>query len=156
MIQTLRYLSQPLSSTLKSVDIWKVFQTIPLTHPTNFALVNIALNLFPGGPDVPDPKVPLPVTQLHPDVHGHLEGVPDYHSYPSQQLCLSKHCSKSASWGPRWSRPSRWGWPRRGTSGPRCTYQVVTRRPRRSHRHPNHPPATSGSAGDVGPYCYLI
>ena len=38
-----------------SVDIWKVFQTIPLTHPTNFALVNIALNQLPGGPDGPDP-----------------------------------------------------------------------------------------------------
>ena len=77
-----------------SVDIWKVFQTITLTHPYKSALVNIALNLFPGGPDVPDPQVPLPVTQLHPDVHGHLEGVLDYHSYPSQQLSFSKHCSK--------------------------------------------------------------
>ena len=38
-----------------SVDIWKVFQTITLTHPTNFALVNIALNQLPGGPDGPDP-----------------------------------------------------------------------------------------------------
>ena len=38
-----------------SVDIWKVFQTITLTHPTNFALVNSALNKLPGGPDGPDP-----------------------------------------------------------------------------------------------------
>ena len=60
-----------------SMDIWKVFQTITLTHPTNFALVNTALNLLPGGPDVPDPQGPVPVTQLHPDVHGHLEGVPE-------------------------------------------------------------------------------
>ena len=37
------------------MDIWKVFQTITLTHPTNFALVNIALNKLPGGPDGPDP-----------------------------------------------------------------------------------------------------
>ena len=41
-------------------------------------------------PDGPDPQVPFPVTQLHPDVHGHLEGVPDNHSYPSQYLCFSK------------------------------------------------------------------
>ena len=67
-----------------SVDIWKVFQTITLTHPSNFALVNIALNVFPRGPDGPDPQVPFPVTQLHPDVHGQLKGVPDYHCYPSQ------------------------------------------------------------------------
>ena len=84
MFQTLRCLSQSLSFTLMSMDMWKVFQYITLTHLTDFALVNIALNLFPGGPDIPDPQVPLPVTQLHPDVHGHLEGVPDYHSYPSQ------------------------------------------------------------------------
>ena len=72
--------------------LWKVFQTmtLTLTHPINFALVNIALNLFPQGPDGPDPQVPFPVTQLHPDVHGHLEGVPDNHSYPSQYLCFSK------------------------------------------------------------------
>ena len=38
-----------------SMDIWKVFQTITLTHPTNFALVNIALNQLPEGPDGPDP-----------------------------------------------------------------------------------------------------
>ena len=66
-----------------SVDIWKVFQTITLTHPSNFGLVNIALNQLPGGPDGPDPQGPVPVTQLHPDVRGHLEGVPNYHSYPS-------------------------------------------------------------------------
>ena len=67
-----------------SVVFWKVFQTIRLTHTTNFAFVNIALNQLPGGPDGPDPQGPVPVTQLHPDVHGHLEGVPNYHSYPSQ------------------------------------------------------------------------
>ena len=66
-----------------SVDIWKVLQTITLTHPTNFVLVNIALNQLPGGPAGPDPQVPVPVTQLHLDVCGHLEGVSDYHSYPS-------------------------------------------------------------------------
>ena len=65
------------------MDIWKVFQTISLTHPTNFAVVNIAQNLLTGGPDVPDPQGPVPVTQLHPDVNGHLEGVPNYHSYRS-------------------------------------------------------------------------
>ena len=37
------------------MDIWKVFQTIILTHPNNSALVNIALNQLPGGPDGPDP-----------------------------------------------------------------------------------------------------
>ena len=66
-----------------SVDIWTVFQTITLTHPTNFVFVNIALNQLPGGPDGPDPQGPVPVTQLHPDVYRHLEGVPNYHSYPS-------------------------------------------------------------------------
>ena len=55
MFQTLRGLSQSLSFTLMSMDIWKVFQIITLTHPTNFALVNIALNKLPGGPDGPDP-----------------------------------------------------------------------------------------------------
>ena len=55
MFQTLRYLSQSLSFTLMSMDIWKVFQTIILTHPNNSALVNIALNQLPGGPDGPDP-----------------------------------------------------------------------------------------------------
>ena len=55
MFQTLRGLSQSLSFTLMSVDIWKVFQTITLTHPSNFALVNIALNQLPEGPDGPDP-----------------------------------------------------------------------------------------------------
>ena len=54
-----------------SVEIWKVFQTITLTHPYKSALVNIALNLFPGGPDVPDCQVPLPVTQLHPIILSH-------------------------------------------------------------------------------------
>ena len=38
-----------------SIDIWKVFQTITLTHPTNLAFVNIAQNQVPGGPDGPDP-----------------------------------------------------------------------------------------------------
>ena len=55
MVQTPRYLSQSLSFTLMSMDIWKVFQTITLTHPCNFTLVNIALNQLPGGPDGPDP-----------------------------------------------------------------------------------------------------
>ena len=67
-----------------SVDIWKVFQTITLTHPANFALVNIALNQLPGGPDGPDPQGPVPVTQLQPDVRGLLKVVQDYHSSPSQ------------------------------------------------------------------------
>ena len=67
-----------------SMDIWKVFQTITLTHPNSFALVNIALNFFPGVPDVPDPQGPVPVTQLQPDVRGLLQDVKDYHSYPSQ------------------------------------------------------------------------
>ena len=67
-----------------SVDIWKVFQTITLTHPYKSALVNIALNVFPGGPDGPDPQGPVPVTQLQPDVRGLLQDVQDYHSYPFQ------------------------------------------------------------------------
>ena len=83
MFQTLRYLSQSLTFTLMSMDIWKVFQTIILTHPNNSALVNIALNQLPGGPDGPDPQVPVPAAQLHPDVCGHLEVVPNYHSDPS-------------------------------------------------------------------------
>ena len=66
-----------------SMGIWSVFQTITLIHPTNYISVNIALCLFPRGPDVPDPQVPVPVIQLNPDVRGHLEGVPDYHFYPS-------------------------------------------------------------------------
>ena len=37
------------------MDIWKVFQTIIITHPNNSALVNIALNQLPVGPDGPDP-----------------------------------------------------------------------------------------------------
>ena len=37
------------------MDIWKVFQTITLIHPSNFALANIALNQLSGGPDGPDP-----------------------------------------------------------------------------------------------------
>ena len=65
------------------VDIWKVLQTIPLTHTTYFAFVNIVLIQLPGGPDGAAPQGPVPVTQLHPDVRGHLESVPDYHSYPS-------------------------------------------------------------------------
>ena len=73
-----------LSSTLMCLDIWKVFQTITLTHPTNFVSVNIAINLFPGDQDGPDPQVPVPFTQLKTDVCGHLEGVPDYLSYTSQ------------------------------------------------------------------------
>ena len=32
-----------------------MFQTITLTHPNNFAFVNIALNQLSGGPDGPDP-----------------------------------------------------------------------------------------------------
>ena len=83
MVQTPRGLSQSLSFTLISVDIWKVFQTITLTHPTNFISVNIALNLFPGGPDVPDPQGSVAVTQLQPDVRGLLKDVPDYQFYPS-------------------------------------------------------------------------
>ena len=55
MFQTLRDLSQSLSFTLMSMDIWKVFQTITLTLPTYFALVNIALYQLSGGPDDPDP-----------------------------------------------------------------------------------------------------
>ena len=55
MVQTPRGLSQSLSFSLMSVDIWKVFQIISFTHPTNFALVKIALNQLPGGPDGPDP-----------------------------------------------------------------------------------------------------
>ena len=46
--------------TLMCYDIWKVFHTITLTHPTNFAFVNFALNLFPGGPDVADPTGACP------------------------------------------------------------------------------------------------
>ena len=38
-----------------SVDIWKVFHSITLIHPCNFAFENIALNQLPGGPDGPDP-----------------------------------------------------------------------------------------------------
>ena len=34
--------------------------------------------MFPGRPDVPDPQVPFPVTQLHPDVHGHLKGTSNF------------------------------------------------------------------------------
>ena len=70
-------------ATLMCYDIWKGFQTITLTHPTNFVSVNIAINLFPGDQDGPDPQVPVPFTQLKTDVCGHLEGVPDYHSYTS-------------------------------------------------------------------------
>ena len=55
MFQTLRGQSHSLSLTLMFMDIWNVFQTITLTHPSNFALVNIALNKLPGGPDGPDP-----------------------------------------------------------------------------------------------------
>ena len=55
MVQTPRGLSQSLSFTLMSMDIWKVFQTITLTDLYNFALVKIALNQLPGGPDGPDP-----------------------------------------------------------------------------------------------------
>ena len=66
-----------------SVHIRKVFQTITVTHPTNFALVNIAVNQLPGGPDGPDPQGSVPVTQLQPDVCGLLKDVPDYYSYPS-------------------------------------------------------------------------
>ena len=38
-----------------SMDIWKVFQSITLIHPSNFALSNIALNQLSAGPDGPDP-----------------------------------------------------------------------------------------------------
>ena len=55
MVQTSRGLSQSLSFTLMSMDIWKVFQTITLTHPNSSALVNLVLNQLPGGPDGPDP-----------------------------------------------------------------------------------------------------
>ena len=55
---------------------------ITLIHPCNFTLANVALNMFPEDPDGPDPQVPVPVIQLHPDVRGHLEGVPDYHFCP--------------------------------------------------------------------------
>ena len=79
MFQTLRYLSQSLSFTLMSMDIWKVFQTIILAHPNNSALVNIALNKLPGGPDGPDP----------PDGAGaagvHLGGGPSIRSSPDGQ-----------------------------------------------------------------------
>ena len=67
-----------------SMDTWKVFQTITLTHPCNFVFLNIALNQLPEGPDGPDPQGPVPVTQLQPDVRGLLQDVQDYHSYPSQ------------------------------------------------------------------------
>ena len=40
-----------------------------------------------------------------------------------------------AFWGPSCFRPSRRGWRHRRTSGQRCVRLVVTRRPRRSHRH---------------------
>ena len=60
-----------------SVYIWKVFQAIPLIHPTNFDLANIALNQLPGGPDCPNHQGPVPVTQLQPNVHGLLKDVPD-------------------------------------------------------------------------------
>ena len=65
-----------------SVHICKVFQTITLTHPTNFALVKNTLNQLPGGPDGPDPQGPVLVTQLQPDVRGHLDSVPDNYSNP--------------------------------------------------------------------------
>ena len=84
MFQTLRHRSHSLSSTLMFVDIWKVFQTITLTHPYKSALVNIALNLSPGGRDGTDPQVLVPVTLLQPDVRGLLKDVQDYHSYSSQ------------------------------------------------------------------------
>ena len=65
MFQTLRYLSQSLSFTLMSMDIWKVFQTIILTHPNNSALANIALNKLPGGPDGPDPPDGVGAARVH-------------------------------------------------------------------------------------------
>ena len=83
MVQTPRGLSQSISFSLMSVDFCKMFKTIILTHYNNFVSLNIALTLFPEAPDVPDPQVLVPATQLHPDVCGHLEGVPDYHSDPS-------------------------------------------------------------------------
>ena len=55
MFPALRGLSQSLSFTLMSMDIWKVFQTITFAHPSNFNFVNISLNKLPGGPDGPDP-----------------------------------------------------------------------------------------------------
>ena len=48
-----------------SVDIWKVFQTITFTHPTNFDFVNIALNQLPGGPDGPDPTDGAGTASVH-------------------------------------------------------------------------------------------
>ena len=83
MVQTPRGLSQSINFSLMSVDFCKMFKTIILTHSNNFVSLNIALTLFPEGPDVPDPQVPLPVTQLHPDVRGHLKSVPFYYSYSS-------------------------------------------------------------------------
>ena len=65
MFQTLRGLSQSLSFTLMSMDIWKVFQTITLIHPSNFAFVNIALNQLSGGPDGPDPPDGAGVAVVH-------------------------------------------------------------------------------------------
>ena len=76
MFQTLRGLSQSLSFTLMSMDIWKVFQTITLTHPSNFALVNIALNQLPGGPDGPDPPDVAEAAGVH------LGGVASIRSSP--------------------------------------------------------------------------
>ena len=65
MFQTLRYLSQSLSFALMPMDIWKVFQTTILTHPSNFAFLNIALNQLPGGPDGPDPPDGADATRVH-------------------------------------------------------------------------------------------
>ena len=62
-----------------SMDIWKVFQTIILTHPNNSALVNIALNQLPGGPDGPDPPYGAGAAGVH------LGGGPPIRSSPDGQ-----------------------------------------------------------------------
>ena len=57
--------------------------------------------------------------------------------------------------GRGWQLWTCWGWRRRRwTSGPRSANQVVISRPRRSHRHPNGPSTTSGSAGFDLQYSY--
>ena len=72
MVQTLWYLSQSTSFTLKYVDIWRVLQTITLTHPPNFALVNIALNQLPGGQMVQILPMGLaPLAYIWAEVHRH-------------------------------------------------------------------------------------
>ena len=48
-----------------------------------FVPIDFTLNLCPRDPDGADPQVPVPVTELQPDVLGHLKGGLDFHSYPS-------------------------------------------------------------------------